>query len=441
MQVIRKMSNKNTAPAVATLLMFGLLIGAGSAGAAPAAEKFFSMYVGESVVWDVGDVERIVLGDGDVVSTRLLSNGELVIVADAEGNTNIHLWGKSGWRAEATVHVLAGKTNRTTTELGALLRNVSGVSVNSVAGRAVVEGNIFASDEDILEKVLALYPDAINLTKVSNAFSEKMVYLNLQLVEFSTNDLENLGIDWGTSMAGPTAALYRAWNTNSSYRPANPSDFTGDLENVANDATGSLSYFGIATQINSRINYLVNTGRAFQLASPRLSARSGGEAEFLAGGQVPVVTSNINGTTISYKDFGISLQIAPVADDDGNITARVATEVSSLDQANAVGGVPGFKTRATSTDVTMKDGETLVISGLMNSEMNLSEDQVKWLGDIPILGNFFKNKFDQGGKTELVIFITPSVIDSKHDINLQEAARRDGMIQRMNDAFKAGLVE
>ncbi|MDC0068004.1 pilus assembly protein N-terminal domain-containing protein [Gammaproteobacteria bacterium] len=441
MQATKNRLRKKFVFAMKTLLICALAVGQSLAVAAPAAEKLFSLYVGESVVWDVGDVERVVLGDGDVVSTRMLSSGEMVIVADAEGNTNIHLWGKSGWRSEATVHVLTAKANRTTADLNALLRNVTGISVNTVAGRAVVEGNIFASDEDILETVLALYPGTVNLTKVSNAFSEKMIYLNLQLVEFSTNDLENLGIDWGSSMAGPTAALFRAGNTNSSYRPDAPSDFSGKLDDVPFNEQGSLSYFGIATQINSRINYLVTTGRAFQLASPRLSARSGGEAEFLAGGQVPVVTSNINGTTISYKDFGISLQIAPVADDNGNITARVATEVSSLDQANAVAGVPGFKTRATSTDVTMKDGETLVISGLMNSEMNLSEDQVKWLGDIPILGKFFQNGFDQGSKTELVIFITPSVIDSKHDINLQETARRDGMIQKMNEAFEKGLVE
>ncbi|MFL0797125.1 MAG: pilus assembly protein N-terminal domain-containing protein [Cellvibrionaceae bacterium] len=413
-----------------------------SVTAAYGSDKTFSLYVGESTIWEVGSIERVVVGSGSVISTRLLSNGQLIIVADEEGTTNIHLWKKTGEQSQATVYVLPSKSSRSVTELSALLRNIEGVSVKSIAGRPVVEGDIFESDSDILERVLGLYPDVINLTKVSNTFSEKMVYLKMQIVEFSSSDLENLGIDWGTgSIAGPTASLFKAWNVNDQYRPEVASDFTGDLSVASFAEKGSLPFFGIATEIASRINYLVSTGKAFMLASPRLSARSGGEAEFLAGGQVPVVTSSINGTSVEYKDFGIKLAISPVADSQGNITARVGTEISSLDQANAVDGVPGFKTRTAETDINMKDGETLVISGLMNSELNESKDKVKWLGDLPIIGHLFRNKYMSGTKTELVIFVTPTIIDSKHAINHEEISRRDDMLNRFNSSFEEGLFE
>lgn len=404
-------------------------------------EVLLSLYKGETYVMKVGDIERVVVGSGAVISTRLLSTGELVIIADEEGMTNIHLWGKSGWQHDTTIYVLPSSTNRAVAEISALLRDIEGVSVKSVSGRPVIEGDIYERDKVLVERVVALYPSVINLTRVSNAFSEKMVYMNVQITEFTTNDLEQLGINWQTDIAGPTAAYYKAWRNNPVYRPAPADDFSGDLTALPNGADAGHAFFGIATEITSRINYLVSTGDAFVLASPRLSARSGGQAEFLAGGQVPVVTSNINGTSVDYKDFGIKLNITPLADTRGNISAKVATEVSVLDPANAVDGNPAFKTRGTSTDVNMKDGETLVISGLTNSEISRNLDKVKWLGDLPIIGKLFRSKYFQNKKTELVIFVTPTIIDVNHDINREEAARRDDMINRFNNSFEKGLFE
>lgn len=404
-------------------------------------EVLLSLYKGETYVMKVGDIERVVVGSGAVISTRLLSTGELVIIADEEGMTNIHLWGKTGWQHDTTIYVLPSSTNRAVAEISALLRDIEGVSVKSVSGRPVIEGDIYERDKVLVERVVALYPSVINLTRVSNAFSEKMVYMNVQITEFNTNDLEQLGINWQTDIAGPTAAYYKAWRNNPVYRPAPAGDFSGDLTALPNGADAGHAFFGIATEITSRINYLVSTGDAFLLASPRLSARSGGQAEFLAGGQVPVVTSNINGTSVDYKDFGIKLNITPLADTRGNISAKVATEVSVLDPANAVDGNPAFKTRGTSTDVNMKDGETLVISGLTNSEISRNLDKVKWLGDLPIIGKLFRSKYFQTKKTELVIFVTPTIIDVSHDINREEAARRDDMINRFNNSFEKGLFE
>jgi len=399
-------------------------------------------YVGGAEVVEVGEIERMVVGSGDTVSTKLLTTGQMVLTGEKEGTTNIRLWGKAGWEHEITVYVTASSLSRTATEVAMLLSTVEGISVKDIAGRPVISGIVKERDKKILEVVQTIYPDVVNLTRISDAFSEKMIYMELQITEFNSNELENLGIDWGSgSVPFITGSVVKGFNTNSKYRPATQNDFSGDLTTVPLTDNSTYAYFGIATEILSRLNYLVSSGNAFTLASPRLSARSGGEAEFLAGGQVPVVTSNVNGTTVDYKDFGISLKISPEADSLGNITAKVATEVSSIDQANAVQGIPGFKTRSTSTEVTMKDGETLVISGLVNSEMADSENKVKFLGDIPILGNLFKSKFFQGKKTELVIFVTPSIVDVDHELNKRESMLRDDMVNRFKSTFDSGIIE
>ena len=157
-------------------------------------EVMLSLYKGETYVMTVGDVERVVVGSGTVISTRLLTTGELVIVADAEGATNIHLWGKAGWQHDTTVYVLPGDTNRDVAEISALLRNVEGISVKSVSGRPVLEGDIYDRDKDIVARIEKLYPGVINLTRVSNAFPEKMFYINVTIPYFVTTGLENLGI-------------------------------------------------------------------------------------------------------------------------------------------------------------------------------------------------------------------------------------------------------
>jgi pilus assembly protein CpaC len=178
-----------------------------------------------------------------------------------------------------------------------------------------------------------------------------------------------------------------------------------------------LGYFGIATEISSRINFAVDTGNAILLAEPRLATRSGGEAKFLAGGEFPIQISNINGTTVEFKEFGIALEISPEVDANDNIRASVMTEVSAIDNSVAVDGIPGLLTRRTDTEISMKSGETLVISGLLNQQASKDISGVKFLMDIPILGHLFRSENFRDQKTELVIFVTPTVFDAESDIN------------------------
>lgn len=180
----------------------------------------------------------------------------------------------------------------------------------------------------------------------------------------------------------------------------------------------SYTQWGIGTSITSMINVLESNGAAMTLTNPRLSARSGGKANLTVGGEVPVVTSSVSGQSVTYKDYGILLEVEPTIDEYDNISARVSIEVSSLDLSNSVDGQPAFKKRSSENDIKLMPGETLALAGLIQKDEQLAYSGIKWLSDIPLLGNLFRSKSFTEGKTELVILITPiEITDPAAGIN------------------------
>ena len=416
-------------------------------------EQLF-LYVGEVKVMHFKALERVAVGNGKLLSTSILNNGQLVILAESEGDTTVHIWRKNGRESDLKVRISASDTTRTVSEVTDLLANVKGISVRDVGGRAVLEGELAKSDMEILKAIQKVYPNIINLTKPSQLHQDKMIYMEVQITEFSTNALEKLGIEWSNPINGPAGAFSKDYRANDRYRVTpgidNPFLATPALDDGQSPPTSALvvgdlatrGYFGIATFITSRINFMVNNGDALILATPRLSARSGGEAEFLAGGEIPLPTVNAQGqSNVEFKEFGIKLKIKPVTDDQGNVTARVETELSTIDPSVSVQGIPGFITRKTHTDVSMRDGETLVISGLINSEISRDVSKLKFLGDIPILGALFRSKNSRNKKTELVIFVTPTVVDAGSDINKKAIARSQELIQKFEESIGKDIID
>lgn len=150
------------------------------------------------------------------------------------------------------------------------------------------------------------------------------------------------------------------------------------------------------------------------LAEPNLIAVNGKEASFLAGGEFPfpVVqpSQGITAVTIQFKEFGVRLKFTPVIMPNGNIHLRVVPEVSQLDFTNAltISGftVPALSTRRADTEFELVDGQSFVIAGLMNNQVSNIANKVPGLGDIPILGNFFKSKSTQKSNAELMVLCT-----------------------------------
>ncbi len=398
-----------------------------------------TVFVGEIKILEVGAVDRVAVGKGSLISTTLLDNGQLLILAEEEGETSVHLWYADGAESDLKVHVLVNDQDRIVHELSVLLENFPGIEVRKVGEKVFMTGSIPKADEAILATVKEAYRDVIDLTrKIEPAqkvefleASNKMVYMDVKITEFNVSKLKQLGINWSDAVAGPSAAISFAAEDNKKFRAAPDADLAPSFAmDLAAKSAGPVGFFGIVSEITSRINLLESSGDAVILAEPKLSSRSGGVAEFLAGGEIPIVTTgNLGSSNTEFKEFGIKLNISPLVDDEDTIMAKVATEISAVDQSNAVGGVPAFITRRTSTDVFMHDQETLVMSGLIDRDISKNVEQIPLLGDIPILGALFRSTNWNNNKTELVIFVTPTVYDAKSEFNQRQVRRREELFE------------
>ena len=160
---------------------------------------------------------------------------------------------------------------------------------------------------------------------------------------------------------------------------------------------------------------LESKGMVRTLAEPNLTALSGQEAKFLAGGEYPVPVSQDNDTvTVEYKPFGVELNFTPVVVDQDIINLTIDAAVSSIDPANGVSisgfEIDAFKRRSTSTTVEMRDGESFAIAGLLQDDFRDLNTQLPWVGDIPILGALFRSSEYQRAQTELVVIVTPHLV-------------------------------
>ena len=191
-----------------------------------------------------------------------------------------------------------------------------------------------------------------------------------------------------------------------------------------NGAGGALAGGGIGTlglgftagsmQFSVMLEALENKGVVRTLAEPNLTALSGQQAKFLAGGEYPIPVRNDDGVDVQYKPFGVELNFTPRVVDGDVINLEINAAVSSIDSSVAVQTsgitVNGFKRRETSTTVEMRDGESFAIAGLLQDDFRNLKGQVPWLGDIPILGALFRSADYMRQQSELVIIVTPHLV-------------------------------
>ncbi len=164
---------------------------------------------------------------------------------------------------------------------------------------------------------------------------------------------------------------------------------------------------------------LINDDLARVLSEPNLLVNDGEEASMLVGGEIPIPVPQTGGggagVTIEYKKYGVELIITPrILPGGQQIELEVKPSVSSLDYANALTmqgfNIPALRKREASTTVTVADGQTLIIGGLVQREQSLNISKIPILGDLPIIGELFKHKEFKDGKTELVILVTPQIM-------------------------------
>lgn len=399
--------------------------------------NMLTLYEGESKVISAPDAERISIGKTKLVNTTLLKNGEIVLTTEGTGETNMQVWFAGGRRESLTIVVVASDGWREALEIKGMLKDIPGIKITTVGRRVVVDGNLEARDLERVNLVKQRYDDMLVLARPLSPYEQQMIYFDVQITEFDRSKTQELGINWQKEFAGPQVRYQKNWVNDGALAERYSAAEGGLYDHGARGI-----YFGIASEITSRINLLEQTGSALVLASPRLSARSGGTADLTVGGEVPVITSSLSGSSVEYKDYGVILGIQPNLDLYGNITARVSVSISQLDLAQAVSGQPAFKKRATENDVKLRPGETLVLSGMITREEQMTYSDVKWLAKIPVLGWLFRSKSFTSGETEMVIFITPRVMENLAEGDNQELLERaDAMVEAHRSFVQKGLLD
>lgn len=194
--------------------------------------------------------------------------------------------------------------------------------------------------------------------------------------------------------------------------------------------------------IDASLKALEEQGYAKYLAEPTLTALSGEEAEFLAGGEVPITIVGSDGVaSTQYKDYGIQLTFTPIVDQYGNITLNLAPEVSQVDFGNLSNGQPSFTTRRVSTTVELKDNQSLVLAGLYQKNDSRGTTTVPGLADLPIIGGMFRGVQLRGGDSEIIIIVTPSLSSTALKNNLSVKKINDSEASVPLDLLNNGVLE
>ena len=285
-----------------------------------------------------------------------------------------------------------------------------------IAGKVFLEGSVGSKDEmNKVNAILRTYGLQVeNLVKVGGG---KQILLEVEFVEMRKNGMQRIGMTW-PSVLGVT-------NLSGQLQGDFPLKPRGG-DKISLSVTGEINAGRFALEA------LYSTGNARLLAQPKLICGSGRKASFLVGGEVPIVVITQNVVNIQYKEYGIKLMIQPTADSLGNVRAKILAEVSEIDQSVAVQNIPGFRTRKFDTFVTVKDGASIVLSGLFSNSEQKSVAKFPLLGHIPILGELFKSREFRDQKTTLIVFVTPRVVSADHPW----VRKQIGDIQRLYSDYK-----
>ncbi len=258
-------------------------------------------------------------------------------------------------------------------------------------------------DERLNMLVIRDTPEVIRIAEklvAANDMADPEVMLEIEVLEVTRNRLQDLGIKYPTGLSVTSTTLEALHN------------ITAATVNVSG---------------NLGVDFKKTTGDVSLLANPRIRVRNNEKAKVLVGNKVPVITSNVTGTSatvsesIQYIDVGLKLDVEPRVTLDDHVNIKVALEVSSLgDKTTTTSGTVAYTigTRNASTVLRLKDGETQVLAGLISDDERKTTSRLPGLGDLPVLGRLFSTQEDRKDKTEIVLAITPRVVGN---INRPEA--------------------
>lgn len=354
-----------------------------------------------------GPVRDIVIGNPEVADIVVRATDRVYVLGKTVGDTNIFLLGAGG-RFVSRIDVTVGLDVDSVRDALSRLMPDDRIEVNAVGDSLVLSGTVrsdgaAARARDIARRYVKKDENVVVMLQTR---TEQQVLIQVRVAEVQKSVLKELGL---------------------THTLSNTSFITGD-----GAISGSLSAIGLGTEVAGRItlsNIMDNLSSTFtllekqglvrNLAEPNLLAVSGESASMLAGGEYPVPVPDQDGVKIEYKPFGVGLSFLPVVLDNGRISLKLATEVSSLSSTNQVqiglsgGGsvtVRSFVVRRASSTVELPSGGSIMIAGLLQNDVVSSLNGVPGVMDLPILGALFRSSSFQRSESELVVLVSALLV-------------------------------
>lgn len=385
-------------------------------------------------------ITRLAAGNPDIADVKLLSNNDFLVVGKKAGSTSLIIW-SNGQREEYSVYV-SGDDEGTERAIQKAI-GYPGVKVQMMNGKVLLRGKVKNQYEhDPAVKIAQFYMGSgggandakdtkgtITDSKVIDLLdmtAPSQIRLEAQIIEINTSNEKDLGIQYWSPALGD--------NTSGSSSNSNSSDITRGSaglfyagENFKNNSRGgTLGWFGRRiNNVNASLQALITTGKARILSRPSITTMSGQKANILIGGRIPIPTSAGDGEiSIDWRAYGIRLNIEPVVDAENKITSKVHAEVSTLDNGHGVKEndftIPALASREADAVINVRSGMTMAIGGLLNSEDGKTITKIPLLGDIPLIGQFFRHTTKTRDNRELVILITPTLVADETPVSMSQ---------------------
>ncbi len=420
--------------------------------------------VGKSMIVDLpADALEVYVGEPKVANAIVRSSRRIYISALSNGQTSIFALGKDG-RQIAALQVTVGRDVAVLKELFRTAIPGNDIQVNTVADRIVLTGSVASAGEaqkaiDIASGFLDTADSSnggagttINVGKGTNGSDARgsvinsmiirgldQVSLRVTISEVHRDIIKQLGIS--TSGTSPNG---------NNFQNINPFAINGTIGNTAANVGWALAG---GRSLSATLQAFEREGVARTLAEPTVTAVSGESAKFLAGGTIPIPSSencnNNNVCIIGYvqQPYGVTLNFTPVVLSQGRIQLHIATEVTDIDESKQITllniSVPGFRTRKNETTVELPSGGSIVSAGLISTQTQQAINGVPGLMNLPVLGTLFRSRDFTRNETELLIIVTPYIVHAvdphdvvKPDANFAEASDPQAwFLGRMNRIY------
>jgi len=396
----------------------GLPPAAGSASTGPSvqfgsASDILHVPVGHSVVLTAAaPLRRLYVGNPAVIQSYTSGQREVVITAKQPGVSSMVLWDTTGGHRLYTI-----SADVDAEALGAALHDTipaSDLHVETSGSKVVLSGTVPSeAAAEAAQKLAAAYSkDVVNSFRIKE-IRGKQVELKLRIVEVDRTRLEQLGINFFSGGKNTSVTGTQQFGT------------TEITPNPSGGGTITLNpldmlFYNASLNVGVNIQDLEQKQILQVLAEPTLTTMSGTPARFLSGGEFPFPivqggTGNATAVTITFKPYGVKVDFTPTVNPDGSIHLKIAPEVSALDYSNSVTisgfTIPALSTRRAESEVEIKDGQSFVLSGLLDRRVTDNLNKLPGFGDLPLLGQVFRSKSLQHSVIELIVVVTAKVVD------------------------------